>query len=260
MKEIATGPSVRVEPLEEGAIWRVLLAAPKANILDHAMIEDLTRVFGEARTAAGLKCLVIEGEGAHFSFGASVPEHLPGEVNRMLPAFHKMFRALFESCVFSIAVVRGQCLGGGMELALFCNRVVAAPGAKFGQPEIRLAVLAPVASVMLPARVGQARAEDLCVSGRIVDVEEALRIGLADEVAEDPAAAALEYVRANLLDKSAAALHHAVWALREPLRVRVEEDLHRVEQIYLTGLMSTRDAEEGLRAFLERRPPRWSDA
>lgn len=260
MKEIAAGERVRVEPLEGEAVWRVVLAAPKANVLDHAMIEGLTHVFQEARTARGLKCLLIEGEGANFSFGASVPEHLPGEVNRMLPGFHGLFRALFDSCVFSVAAVRGQCLGGGMELAMFCNRVVAAPDAKFGQPEIRLAVFAPVASVMLPARVGQARAEDLCVSGRIVDAGEALRIGLADEVAEDPAAAALEYIRANLLGKSAVALHHAVWALREPLRVRVEEDLHRVEQIYLTGLMSTRDAEEGLRAFLEKREPRWSDA
>lgn len=259
MKEVAAGESVRVEPLEGGAIWRVVLAAPKANVLDETMIRRLTEVFGEAGRAKGLKCLLIEGEGSHFSFGASVEEHLPGAVDKMLPGFHAMFRALFECSVYSVAVVRGQCLGGGLELAAFCHRVVASPGAKLGQPETVLGVFAPVASVMLAERVGRGGAEDLCVTGRVIGAAEAATMGLVDEIADDPGEAAVGWVREHLLPKSASSLRHAVSAVREPLRVRIEEDLDRVEKLYLVGLMSTRDAEEGLRAFLEKREPRWGN-
>ena len=115
-----------------------LIAAPKANILDEPAINRFTQIFSEAGESRDLKAVLIEGEGAHFSFGASVPEHLPDAVGRMLPRFHQMFRTMLESEVFYAAVVRGQCLGGGLELASFCHRVFASPDAKLGQPEIVL--------------------------------------------------------------------------------------------------------------------------
>jgi cyclohexa-1,5-dienecarbonyl-CoA hydratase len=251
---------LRQERTEGGAVLRLLLAAPKANILDAEMIAALTRAFREAGDRPDLKCVIVEGEGPHFSFGASVPEHLPGAVESMLPRFHDLFRTMFDAGIFTIAAVRGQCLGGGLELAMACNRVLAAPGAKLGQPEIRLGVLAPVASVLLAERTGRPCAEDLCLTGRIVDAEEALRIGLADGIAEDPGEAALAWAREHLLAKSAAALRHALRAVRTPLLRRFDEDLRRVEAIYLEDLMKTADAEEGLRAFLEKRDPKWSNA
>ncbi|HMB70710.1 MAG TPA: cyclohexa-1,5-dienecarbonyl-CoA hydratase [bacterium] len=257
MSEAGTRNLLREERVEDGAVLRLILAAPKANILDAEMIAALTRAFREAGSDADLKCVVVEGEGPHFSFGASVPEHLPGAVESMLPRFHDLFRAMFDAGVTTIAAVRGQCLGGGLELAMACNRVVAAPGAKLGQPEIRLGVFAPVASVLLAERTGRPRAEDLCVTGRIVDAEEAHRIGLVDEIAEDPGEAALGWARDHLLPKSAAALRHALRAVRTPLLRHFDEDLRRVEAIYLDELMATADAEEGLRAFLEKREPVW---
>jgi cyclohexa-1,5-dienecarbonyl-CoA hydratase len=260
VSDAGTRGLLRRERIEGGAVLRLALAAPKANILDGAMIAALTRAFRDAASDPDLKCVVVEGEGPHFSFGASVPEHLPGSVEAMLPRFHDLFRAMFASGVYTIAAVRGQCLGGGMELAAACNRVIAAPGAKFGQPEIRLGVFAPVASVLLAERTGRPRAEDLCVTGRIVDAAEALRIGLADEIAEDPAGAALAWVREHLLPGSAAALRHALRAVRTPLLRRFDDDLRRAEAIYLDELMATADAEEGLRAFLEKREPKWRNA
>lgn len=260
MSGVGTRELLREELVEGGAVLRLMLAAPRANILDAAMVAALTRAFRTAGAAPDLRCIVVEGEGPHFSFGASVPEHLPGAVERMLPRFHDLFRAMFDSEVFTIAAVRGQCLGGGMELATACNRVVAAPDARFGQPEIRLGVFAPVASVLLAERVGRPRAEDLCLTGRLVDAAEALRIGLADATADDPAEAALDWAREHLLPKSATALRHAMRAVREPLRRRFDEDLRRVERIYLDDLMATADAEEGLRAFLDKREPRWRNS
>lgn len=259
--EPATTPHpVSVEHLEGGALWRVTLGGSKGNIIDAALMEALTAVFAEAGRPPALKALLLEGQGKHFSFGASVPEHLPGQVGDMLRRFHGLLLALLDSHVSVLAAVRGQCLGGGLELVMLCQRVFAAPDARLGQPEIVLGVFAPVASVMLPERVGRRHAEDLCLSGRTVAADEALAMGLVDELADDPAEAALVYARQHLLPRSASSLRCAVRALRVGLRARFAAELPAVERLYLDELMATHDAVEGLHAFLEKRAPAWRDA
>jgi len=252
--------AVRVETLDEGALWRVSLATPKANILDTEKIGLLSSVFERARGERSLKAIVIDADGPHFSFGASVEEHLPGRFETMIPAFDALFGRMLDAEVITLAAVRGQCLGGGLELASFCHRVFAAPDSKLGQPEIVLGVFAPVASAFLAERIGRSRAEDLCLSGRSVDAAEALRIGLVDELVDDPAAAALGYAREHLLPRSASSLRLAVRAVRGGFSGRFRSEMERVERLYLEELMKTRDAGEGLRAFVERRKPEWSDA
>ena len=256
---VLEGP-VRLEPLEEGAVWSLLLDTPKANVLDAPKVRALSNAFRAAAQTDDLKAVLIEGAGAHFSFGASVEEHLPQTCAAMLSNFHGLFRVMLAASVPSVAVVRGQCLGGALELASFCTRVVAAPDAQLGQPEIKLGVFAPVASVFLHERVGRARAEDLCVTGRSVDAREALAMGLVDEVAEDPRAAALGWVREHLLPLSASSLRLALRAARSTLAERLPRQLERLETLYLGELMSTQDAREGLRSFLEKRQPRWRNA
>jgi cyclohexa-1,5-dienecarbonyl-CoA hydratase len=177
----------------------------------------------------------------------------------MLAGFHGLFRTMLEVSVPTVAVVRGQCLGGALELASFCSRVVAAPGAQLGQPEIKLGVIAPVASVFLPDRVGRGAAEDLCLTGRSVGAEEALAMGLVDEQAEDPRESALAWVREHLVPLSAVSLRFALRAVRSDLAVRFAREIERVERMYLDELMATHDAHEGLRSFLEKRKPAWSD-
>jgi cyclohexa-1,5-dienecarbonyl-CoA hydratase len=154
--------------------------------------------------------------------------------------------------------VRGQCLGGGLELAAFCHRVFAAPDATLGQPEVKLGVFAPVASLVLPLRIGQAAADDLLLTGRTVGGEEALALGLVDELAEDPAGAARAWHRARLRPLSAVALAFAARASRHQLDGALGEGLAHLERLYLEELMATRDAREGIEAFLERRSPTWS--
>jgi cyclohexa-1,5-dienecarbonyl-CoA hydratase len=257
---LPTDGPVRVELLDDGAIWRVLLATPKANIVDMEKVEILTAIFERAGQTADLKAIVIEGEGPHFSFGASVQEHLPDQVQSMLRGFHGLFGRMLDASVFTLAAVRGQCLGGGLELVFFCNRVVASPDAKLGQPEIMLGVFAPVASVALADRVGRGAAEDLCISGRSVSAEEALRIGLADEVADDPGEAALAYARNYLLSKSASSLRMAQRAVRRDFGERFRREIAEVERMYVEELMATADANEGLNAFLAKRKPQWKNA
>jgi cyclohexa-1,5-dienecarbonyl-CoA hydratase len=154
-------------------------------------------------------------------------------------------------------VVRGQCLGGGLEVALAGSLIFAAPDAQFGQPEMKLGVFAPAASVLLPYRVNQPAAEDLLFSGRSIGAVEARALGLVYAVTDDPHAAALAYFEAHLAGKSAAALACAVSAARVGLLHDVRRRLGEVERLYLDRLMQTRDANEGLTAFLAKRAPTW---
>jgi len=258
MSLATTGPAVRATLEEDGSLLRLVLARPKANVLDTAMIAGLRAALAAQRGTRGLRALLLEGEGAHFSFGASVPEHLPGAVEAMLPAFHALARELAGCGRVVLAAVRGQCLGGGLELAALAQRLFAAPDARLGNPEIRLGVFAPLASVLLPRRIGPARAEDLLLTGRTLEAGEALAMGLVDELADDPAAAALHWHRRHLLPLSAAALAHATLAARHDLLRALEEDLPELERRYLSQLMASADAREGLDAFLQRRNPTWT--
>lgn len=247
------------EVLEEGQLWRVRLATPKANILDRAKISALSQLYADASREPHLKAIVLDGEGPNFSFGASVEEHLPGQFEEMIPAFHQLAVAILEAPVPTLAAVRGQCLGGGLEVALTATRIFAAADAKLGQPEILLGVFAPVASILLLERVGRGAAEHLCLTGQSVDATEALRVGLVDEVCEDPGAAAAGYAREYLLPLSASSLHLAVRAVRGELARRFRERILETERLYVDDLMPTRDAVEGLGAFLEKRAPKWED-
>jgi cyclohexa-1,5-dienecarbonyl-CoA hydratase len=156
--------------------------------------------------------------------------------------------------------VRGQCLGGGLEVAAAGHLIFAAPGATLGQPEIKLAVFAPAASCLLPERIGQSRAEDLLFSGRSIGAEEAHRIGLVNALAEDPSQAALEYFEEHYAPRSAGSIRFAVRAARFDFVLRVRRKLAEVERLYLEELMATHDAVEGLTAFIAKRPAVWEDS
>ncbi len=253
------GP-VACEPLETGAYWRVFLDRPEGNILDGEMFEALTAIFREAGENKDLKVLCIEGRGAHFSFGSSIPEHMPEHAENMLRGFHQTLQTMLDGTYVVLAAVRGQCLGGGLELVSCCHRVFASRDARLGQPEIRLGVFPPVASVILPERVGRANAEDLCLSGRSVTAEEGLSMGLVDVLADDPSDAALAYAKEHMLPRSASSLRYAARAARLGLRTRFAVELHDVERLYLEELMKSHDAVEGLEAFMEKRAPRWKNA
>jgi len=257
---MSTSP-VSVERLDEGAVWRVVLGGSRGNVLDGALMDALMAVLADAKATPEIRAICLEGQGPHFSFGASVAEHLPDRVAGMLRRFDALLQALLDSHLPVIAAVRGQCLGGGLELAIACHRIVASRDAKFGQPEIVLGVFAPFASIVLAERIGRGHAEDLCLSGRTITAEEALHVGLVDElVDDDPAASALAWAREHLVPKSASSLRLAVQALRAGLAARVGSELPAVERLYLDRLMATHDAVEGLKAFLEKRPPVWRHA
>jgi cyclohexa-1,5-dienecarbonyl-CoA hydratase len=239
------------------ALLRLRLARPKANLVDAAMIAALGGAFAEHRDPGRLRAALIDAEGPHFSFGASVEEHLPEKCAGMLKGLHELLVAMLEWPRPILVAVQGQCLGGGLELALAGTLIFASRDAQFGQPEIKLGVFAPAASCLVPLRLGQPAAEDLLLSGRSIGADEALRLGLVQRVSDNGADAALEYFDQHLAGKSAAALGYAVRAAREAFVPEVKRRLVAAERLYLEGVMATRDATEGLAAFLAKRQPVW---
>ena len=243
---------------KDGALLRLRLSRPKANLVDAAMIAALHAALAQYRRHVMLRGVLVDAEGPHFSFGASVEEHLPAQCAAMLSSLHALLLEMLEFPVPVLVAVHGQCLGGGLELALACGRIFAAPGAQFGQPEIKLGVFAPAASALLPYRVNQPDAEDLLLTGRSIAADEALRIGLVQQIADEPAAAAVAWFNQHLFGKSAAALACATVAARGPMQRQLRERLAELERLYLEWLMRTHDANEGLAAFLEKRQPAWT--
>ena len=241
----------------DGALLRLRLARPKANIVDAAMITALHTALAEHGTQSRLRGVLLDAEGPHFSFGASVEEHLAERCAAMLSALHTLILALAGFPVPVLVAVRGQCLGGGLEIALAGGPIFASSDARFGQPEIKLGVFAPAATCLLGWRMSPVAAEELLWSGRSIAANEALALGLVQTLADDPEAAALAWFDEHLGPLSAAALACAVSAVRAPRLRELRERLAEVEQLYLDRLMTTRDANEGLAAFLARRSPVW---
>ncbi len=237
-----------------GRVLHILLNAPKANILDAAMIGAISLALDkEVREETCL--IVFEGAGDNFCFGASVEEHKAEKASGMLEVFHGLFRQLADLAVPTCAVVRGQCLGGGLELASWCTWIVATPDARFGQPEIQLAVFPPMASVLLPWRAGGQVALDLCVSGRSLRADEALSSRVINAVTEDPSAWWEALVEKRLGRTSASSLRYAERAVRLQLMRQLDDAIPELERLYLDRLMDTHDANEGIHAFTERREP-----
>jgi cyclohexa-1,5-dienecarbonyl-CoA hydratase len=234
---------------------------PKGNIVTAEMLRALERTIETIAENPHLKLVTIEGSGADFSFGASIPEHAPGEINRVLPEAHALIYALLDLPVVTAALVRGRCLGGGFEIALACDFIFAEQSAVFGLPEIALGVFPPAASALLPPRVGAARATSAIVTGKSIPAAEWQKAGLLESVVPDGTLTDEidRWFQDHLQGKSGAALRHATTAARFSLRQHVAEVLPALERLYLSDLMQTHDAVEGIAAFLEKRVPKWTD-
>jgi len=243
-----------------GRLLRIRLATPKANIVDIAMIEAMEETLQKYEGKSDLMAVLLDHEGPHFGFGASIPEHLPDTVNELVSKLHRMLKRMLAFPVPILVVVRGQCVGGSLEVVIAGHLIFAATDAQLGQPEVRLGTMAPVGSCILPERIGRAQAEDLLLSGRSVTADVARQIGLVNDVSENPEAAALAYFDKYLAPHSATGLRFSVRAVRRAFLNRVIPELDAVERIYLDELMKTHDPVEGLTAFIEKRPPVWKTA
>ena len=241
----------------DGQLLRLRLARPKANLIDATMITALAAALAKHLGNSELGAAILDAEGPHFSFGASVEEHLPDQCAAMLAGLHRLILRMVESPVPILVAVRGQCLGGGLELALAGHLMFVAPDASVGQPEMKLGVFAPAASCLLPELIGPQRSFDLLLSGRSISGAQAAAIGLAHEAAADPERAALAYFEEHLKPKSASSMRLAVKAARLDYVARIKDKIRSVERLYLDELMVTHDAVAGLNAFIAKKAPQW---
>lgn len=245
---------------------RLTLSHGKQNVIDFQMMDELAKVIEEVERLPDISTIVISGAGEHFSAGVDIPSHTPDKVETMLKKFHDAIRRLVRTPKVTMALVKGYCLGGGAELAMACDIVLTAESAHWGFPEIKLGCYPPVAAAALAAVVGQKRAAELILTGRTFDGREAAQLGLANraigsgkewkEVGKEWTDTVAEFEQ-RLRVLSPTSLSRAKRALYSWDAAHFEKGLARAEEIYLHDLIHTEDAQEGIRAWMEKRDPVW---
>lgn len=245
-----------VEVDREGARATVTWSRPPLNVFDTALLDDLARAL-RTEPVRSAHVVVLEGADHRWSAGFAVEDHLPERVRPMFRAFHEVLRAIAEVPAPTLAAVKGPCLGGGLELLEACDLAFAARSATFGQPEVRLGVFPPLAAVTAPERLGPKRAADLLLLGETIGAEQALALGLVSRVAADEA---LDAEVRGATDRLSGFRRETLVLLKRAMRIRADlpwGPLVAAERLYVDGLLALPDADEGLRAFLEKRPAVW---
>lgn len=245
---------------QRDGVARIVLDRPPLNILDIATLQELESVLGELAGDDSLAVIVLTARGRAFCAGIDVADHMGDRVGPMLDTFHSVLERLLSIEAPVVAAVNGAALGGGCELLLACDLVLARDGAKLGQPEIRLGVFPPAAAAFLPLRVGMPHALDMILTGRTLTAAEAHAIGLVSRVipGDDFDVAVDEFI-ADLASLSPPVLRIAKRATRLHATGPMER-LEAAERMYSQDLMQLTDAHEGLTAFLEKRAPVWKGA
>ena len=251
-----------IEYRHDNAVACLKLKKPSANIITAAMMAELAAAIEMLGANGNIKALILTGEGKNFSFGASVEEHTREQVGTMLPGFHRLISALLRTPLPTFAAVSGYCLGGGFEVALACDYLLADESAKFGVPEIQLGVFPPVAAALAPYKFSQFIAAKFIMSGETFSAESLKHWGLLEMYS--PAGKLWDdidlYVSKYILPRSASSLRMAIKATRFNLVKHFQESISGLEKLYLQDLMATHDANEGIQAFIEKRKANWQNA
>jgi len=238
----------------------LFLKRPPLNILNIEMMNEINQALQDVIPRRDLKVLVFRSEEKAFSAGVDVGEHTDDTVGQMMDVFGKMFRLLNEVKCVTVSAVKGAALGGGCELATYCDIILASDRSKFGQPEIAVGVYAPVATAIFPQLVGRHRALELLVTGDVISGEESYKIGLVNRLfPDDKFDQEVESFLARVTSKSAAVIALTKRVVDQGLYLGVPAAVRIAEDVYLRELMQTADAHEGLRAFLEKRQPSWQN-
>jgi cyclohexa-1,5-dienecarbonyl-CoA hydratase len=244
----------------DGPLATLTLCREPLNVLNIAMMQEMNQAL-DSLMGQSLKCLLLKAEGKAFSAGVDVGEHLGDQVTEMIEVFHGIFRRMDQLGVISLASVQGAALGGGCELAAWCDLVVASEKAKFGQPEILVGVFPPIAALVFPRQMGYKKALELIVTGDIIGAEESKAIGLVNQVVPpEELEAATEAMVGKLLGLSGFVLKLTKKSIVGGLMDDKDRGLEYIESVYLDELMKSNDAEEGLKAFLDKRKPEWNES
>lgn len=250
--------SIRID--DEGEIVSIVLNRPPLNVMNIAMMREMNAAFKQLLHHPAAKVLLIKAEGKAFSAGVDVAEHTAEKVGTMMKEFHRMFELMNQFTIPVIAVVDGAALGGGCELAVFCDMIIASERAKFAQPEIHVGVFPPIAAVIFPRLIGRNRTLEWLLNGETISAQGAKEIGLVNNVFPvDGFADSVKTFISKFTAHSKVIIEMTKKAVDCTLRRPVMEALADAEEFYLNGMMKTEDANEGLKAFLEKRQPVWKN-
>ncbi len=245
----------------KGDIAFLTINRPPLNILNISAMEEINAALGSLVGSKEAKVLVISSSGEKaFSAGVDVVDHTEDKVEKMLQVFHDVFRNLSRLDQVTVAALKGLTLGGGCEIAIFCDLIFAADNLKIGQPEIKLSVFPPIALLMLPRLVGLKKASELLLTGKTIEAHEAEKIGLINKVV--PLASFDQELQSFIqpfTELSLVGLKYSKKGINLGLETSFLEGLEKIEKIYLEELMSSEDAHEGLKAFMEKRKPLWKN-
>jgi cyclohexa-1,5-dienecarbonyl-CoA hydratase len=245
--------------LKDGVATLTLNRAP-LNWLSIEMMEEINTFFEGLLKEKSLKLLVIQAAGKAFSVGVEVADHLGDLAPKMIDIFHRMFRLMDALKVPSLAVVNGSALGGGCELALYCDMVIATEKSKFGQPEIQVGVFPPIAALVFPRLIGRKKAMELILTGDTISAQEASVLGLINKVVSEASLGQEVNAFVEKFTKlSGLVLKLTKEATLAGLNDDMDKGLKTIEKIYLNQLMKSQDAMEGLKAFIEKRKPTWKN-
>jgi cyclohexa-1,5-dienecarbonyl-CoA hydratase len=243
---------------EKDLIGRITFNNPPLNVLNIDMMKEINQALEEFQKKT-LKVLIFKANGKAFSAGVDVADHTKEKVTEMIQVFHKIFTNLYRINAPTVAMVNGAALGGGCEIATFCDIVIASEKSKFGQPEIKVGVFPPVAAAIFPKLMWSKKALELIVTGEVISASEAKDLGLVNHILpvdkfDDNAE---QLIAEKIASNSAIVLQLTKRAFMEGATQNYAESIKEIENIYLNQLMKTNDANEGLKAFLEKRPPVW---
>lgn len=255
---MAEGRFLRCEQSE--GVARITLARPKHNVLNIDMMNELNGLLDTLAGDDDLKCVAIFGEGKSWCAGVEVGDHKPGMVDEMVTVFNGIFERIHRLDVPTVAAVHGVCVGGGMELAIACDIVVASERAKFGQPEIKLGFFPPYAVVRLPELIGPAKTVEVCTAGKIYSAEEARGLGFVGHVVpEERFSEAVEKMIGEIRYNSPLIIRLNKRAVKKCHRMPFSDAVAAASDAFLNTLMKTEDTLEGIASFEEKRKPEWKN-
>ncbi len=244
----------------DGAAVRMTLNRPEKNLLNERVLIELARGIEVLHEKDEIKMVVIDAAGQNFCGGVELGEYTTQRVFQMLEAFHRVFVAMIDVGKPVITVVNGPATAGGSELAAFGDIVIATPKAKFAQPEITIGVFPPLAATIFPYILGPKLALELVLTGQAIPAERAYELGLVTRLVqpEQLEATVNEFI-SRITQQSGAVLAMAKRAIYGGVGLSLKEGLKNSINVFLHELYRLEDAQEGLRAVVEKRKPQWKN-
>ena len=244
----------------EGEVARLTLDRPDHNLLNERMLTEIAAGINTLGERATIKLIVLDSAGKAFCGGIELGEYTQRRVFQLLDAFHAAFSAMMDTSKPVLVVVNGAAFGGGAELAALGDLVIATPKARFAQPEIRLGVFPPLAAAVLPYILGPKQALELVLTGEAMSAERARELGLVNWlVSEEELPQKVADVIARVTAQSGPVLTMAKKAILGSLGLPLRDGVRTSMKVFLNELADLEDSQEGLRALVEKRAPKWKN-